>query len=86
MLGKIIILGIILLLIILFFLFVPVRLWIAAIASGVKIGIMDLIGMRLRRVSPSKIVLPMIKATKAGIGAKVNQLEAHYWQAEMWIM
>jgi len=77
MLGKIIILGIILLLIILFFLFVPVRLWIAAIASGVKIGIMDLIGMRLRRVSPSKIVLPMIKATKAGIGAKVNQLEAH---------
>lgn len=78
MLGRIIILGIILLLIILFFVFVPVRLWIAAIASGVKISIFDLVGMRLRRVSPSKIVLPMIKATKAGIGAKVNQLEAHY--------
>lgn len=78
MIGKIIILGIILLLIILFFIFVPVGLWISAIASGVRIGIFDLVGMRLRRVSPSKIVLPMIKATKAGINVKLNQLEAHY--------
>ena len=77
MLGRIIILGIILLFVVLFFAFVPVGLWISAIASGVKIGILDLIGMRLRRVSPAKIVLPMIKATKAGIGTKVNQLEAH---------
>ncbi len=78
MIGKIIILGIVLLLVIVFFIFVPIGLWISAIASGVKIGIFDLIGMRLRRVTPSKIVLPMIKATKAGLSAKVNQLEAHY--------
>ena len=78
MLAKIIILGIVLLLVVLFFVFVPIGLWISAIASGVKIGIFDLIGMRLRRVSPAKIVLPMIKATKAGLAAKVNQLEAHY--------
>lgn len=78
MIGKIIILGIILLLVVLFFTFVPVGLWISAIASGVKIGILDLVGMRLRRVAPARIVLPMIKATKAGISAKLNQLEAHY--------
>ena len=78
MIGKIIILGIALLVIVLFFFFVPVGLWISAIASGVKIGIFNLIGMRLRRVTPSRIVLPMIKATKAGLTAKVNQLEAHY--------
>lgn len=77
MLGKVIILGLVLLLVLLFFIFVPVGLWISAIASGVKIGIFDLIGMRLRRVSPAKIVLPMVKATKAGIHTKVNQLEAH---------
>jgi uncharacterized protein YqfA (UPF0365 family) len=77
MLGKVIILGLVLLLVVLFFIFVPVGLWISAIASGVKIGIFDLIGMRLRRVSPAKIVLPMVKATKAGIHTKVNQLEAH---------
>lgn len=78
MIGKIIILGIILLLVVLFFTFVPVGLWISAIASGVKISVIDLVGMRLRRVAPARIVLPMIKATKAGIGAKLNQLEAHY--------
>lgn len=76
--GQIVVLGIVALLIVLFFIFVPIGLWISAIASGVKIGIFNLIGMRLRRVAPAKIVLPMIKATKAGIGPKVNQLEAHY--------
>lgn len=74
MIGKIIILGIVLLLVVVFFIFVPIGLWISAIASGVKVSIFDLIGMRLRRVAPAKIVLPMIKATKAGLGVKVNQL------------
>lgn len=78
MIGRIVILGIILLVVIVFFSFVPVGLWISAVASGVKVGIFDLIGMRLRRVAPARIVLPMIKATKAGIGTKLNQLEAHY--------
>ena len=32
--------------------FVPLGLWISALAAGVKIGIFDLIGMRLRRVIP----------------------------------
>lgn len=77
MVTKIVILCIVLLLVTVFFIFVPVGLWISAIASGVKIGIFDLIGMRLRRVAPAKIVLPMIKATKAGLTTKVNQLEAH---------
>lgn len=58
--------------------FVPVRLWISALAAGAKVGIIDLIGMRLRRVSPAKIVNPLIKAEKAGLGVKVSQLEAHY--------
>jgi uncharacterized protein YqfA (UPF0365 family) len=62
----------------LFFTFVPLGLWISAFASGVKLGIMNLVGMKLRRVTPSKIVLPLIKATKAGLGVGVNELEAHY--------
>lgn len=78
MIGRIVVLGLILLLVIFFLILVPIRLWIAAIASGVKISIIQLIGMRLRRVAPIMIVLPMIKATKAGIPAQVNQLEAHY--------
>ena len=57
---------------------VPIGLWISALAAGVKVGIVDLIGMRLRRVSPAKIVNPLIKAEKAGLDVKVTQLEAHY--------
>ena len=78
MLAKIIVLCIILLLVVLFFVFVPVGLWISAVASNVKVGIFNLIGMKLRRVIPRKIVMPLIKATKAGISVTVNQLEAHY--------
>lgn len=69
--------GIILLLIVLFFVFVPVGLWISCLASNVKVSIFNLIGMRLRRVVPSKIVMPLIKSTKAGLKMNVNQLEAH---------
>jgi uncharacterized protein YqfA (UPF0365 family) len=42
------------------------------------VSIFNLVGMRLRRVVPSKIVIPLIKSTKAGMGLNVNQLEAHY--------
>jgi len=63
---------------ILFFNFIPVGLWISAFAAGVHVGIFTLIGMRLRRVSPIKIILPLIKSSKAGLDINVNQLEAHY--------
>jgi uncharacterized protein YqfA (UPF0365 family) len=58
--------------------FVPVMLWISALASGVRISIITLVAMRLRRVIPSRIVNPMIKATKAGIDLTINQLESHF--------
>lgn len=73
-----ILVGIIFLLVILFFVFVPVGLWISSMAANVKISIFNLIGMRLRRVTPSRIVIPLIKATKAGLKMNINQLEAHY--------
>src|SRR5699024_1375386 len=58
--------------------FVPVGLWISALAAGVKIGIFTLIGMRLRKVKPKRVVEPLIKARKAGIDVTTNQLESHY--------
>ena len=61
-----------------FFSFFPVMLWISALASGVKISIITLVAMRLRRVTPSRIVNPLIKAIKAGLGLNINQLESHY--------
>ena len=61
-----------------FFSFIPLRLWISALASGVKVSITQLIGMRIRKVIPSRIVNPMIKATKAGLKLPIDKLEAHY--------
>jgi uncharacterized protein YqfA (UPF0365 family) len=70
--------ALIIILVILFFTFVPVGLWITAYFSGVKIKMGTLIGMKLRRVVPSRIVNPMIKATKGGLIIGVDKLEAHY--------
>lgn len=62
-----------------FFYFVPVGLWIAARAAGVRIRIVsDLVGMRLRRVNPNVIVNGQVSATKAGLTVVTPDLEAHY--------
>ncbi|AGX44253.1 flotillin-like protein FloA [Clostridium saccharobutylicum] len=61
-----------------FITFVPIGLWVSSLAANVQVSIFNLIGMRLRRVIPSRIVIPLIKSTKAGMGLTVNQLEAHY--------
>lgn len=57
---------------------IPVGLWISALAAGVPVGLLTLVGMRFRRVSPAKIINPLIKANKAGLGLNSDLLEAHY--------
>ena len=57
---------------------IPVRLWVAAFASGAYVGLFTLMGMRLRRVPPGTIVTARISAVKAGLDISVNDLEAHY--------
>ncbi|KKC47052.1 MULTISPECIES: flotillin-like protein FloA [Paenibacillus] len=76
--GYVIAAIVVIVVIALFLSFFPVMLWISALASGVRISILTLFAMRLRRVTPSRIVNPMIKATKAGLGLSINQLESHY--------
>jgi len=65
------------LLAVLFFNFIPVGLWISAISAGVKVSIFSLVGMRLRKVRPAKVINPLIKGTKAGLTISQNQLESH---------
>jgi uncharacterized protein YqfA (UPF0365 family) len=57
---------------------IPVRLWIAAFASGAYVGLFTLVGMRLRRVPPGTVVTARISAVKAGLDISVNDLEAHF--------
>lgn len=61
-----------------FFRFIPIGLWIRAAASGVRIPFVTLFGMRFRKVDPTRIVDPLITATKAGLPLGINELEAHY--------
>ena len=70
-LGSTVFLVAVLALIILFLNFVPLGLWISAMAAGVNVHIFTLVGMRLRRVIPSKIILPLVKANKAGLDVNV---------------
>ncbi|MGN0776082.1 MAG: flotillin-like protein FloA [Candidatus Ventricola sp.] len=75
---SIIMLAAIVVIIIVFLSFVPLNLWISALASGVHVSIFTLIGMKIRRVSPAKIVNPLIKAEKAGLAMEISKMEAHY--------
>ena len=78
MVGLLVTGGIVLVLLVLFLTFVPLGLWISSMAAGVRVSVFNLIGMRLRRVVPARIIMPLIKATKAGISISSIQLEAHY--------
>lgn len=72
-----------------FLYFVPVNLWITAIFSGVRVGLLELVFMRIRKVPPANIVNALITATKAGLkiqdidsenrrDMKTQDLETHY--------
>lgn len=70
------VLGIIFLFIFLYF--VPVNLWITAIFSGVRVGLFELVFMRIRKVPPGIIVRELITANKAGLQVGTSELETHY--------
>jgi uncharacterized protein YqfA (UPF0365 family) len=75
--GVLIVVG----LIALIFFFVVLNflnLYIQALFSGAKVGLLDLVGMKLRKVDPRIIVYSRIRAVKAGLDISTNQLETHY--------
>lgn len=75
---TLILFGAIVVFLFLFVYLIPARLWIAALAAGVKISIFNLIGMRLRKVEPRVIVPSLIMAHKAGLSINMDGIEAHY--------
>lgn len=63
----------------LFFFIFPVDLWITARFSGVKIGLFEMVFMRIRKVPPRLIARSMIIASKAGIEeVSTQQMETHF--------
>lgn len=61
-----------------FLYFVPLNLWITARFSGVKVGLFELVFMRIRKVPPRVIVDSLITSTKAGLDLTTRDLETHY--------
>ncbi|RMH31305.1 MAG: UPF0365 family protein [Planctomycetota bacterium] len=55
-----------------------INLYIQALLSNARVGIFELIGMRLRKVDIRQIVFSRIRAVKAGMDLSTNQLETHY--------
>ncbi len=75
-LGLIAIIGFLLVIFVMYL--IPLRLWIAAWSSGAYVGLVTLVGMRLRRVPPSTIVTARIMSVKAGLELSIDELEAHF--------
>jgi len=78
MVGWFVVLGVVLVILWVFFYFVPVRLWISALSSGIPIGPLTFVGMRLRKVNPHLVIFPMIAAWQAGVKLTTTDLEAHF--------
>jgi uncharacterized protein YqfA (UPF0365 family) len=55
-----------------------VRLWIQSLLTGAKIGILDLVGMKLRNVDYPMIVRQKIALVQAGIRVTTEDLESHF--------
>jgi len=73
-----VIIGGIFLLIFVAFAFQYIGLYLQAWVSGAKVGFIDLIMMRFRKVNSKSVVINRISAKKAGLEISTDQLEAHY--------
>lgn len=63
---------------ILFGYFIPIGLWVSAAAAQVYVGLLTLVGMRLRRIPPPLIINSLVSARKAGLDMDTDILEAHF--------
>jgi uncharacterized protein YqfA (UPF0365 family) len=55
-----------------------ISLYIQALLSRAHVSLLEMIGMRLRRVDLRTIVLSRIRAVQAGLDVPTNALESHY--------
>jgi len=55
-----------------------INLWLQALVSNARVGLFNIIFMRLRKVPPKLIVESKIMAVKAGIDVSSDNLESHY--------
>lgn len=64
--------------VLLYFVGSAISLWVQALVSGARVGLLTIVFMRFRKVPPTLIVNSKIMAVKAGIDISTNDLESHY--------
>ena len=65
--------------ILLFFVGSAISLWVQALVSGARVGLLNIVFMRFRKVPPSLIVNSKIMAVKAGLDIiTTDDLESHF--------
>ncbi len=74
----VIIVGILFLVVMAFVVGQFLKIWIQAMLSNAHVGLLELVGMRLRNVDIRTVVLSRIRAVKAGMEIPTNALETHY--------
>src|SRR5210317_1855814 len=62
----------------LYFIGSSISLWIQALVSGARVGLLNIIFMRFRKVPPKMIVEAKIMSVKAGLEISTNNLESHF--------
>lgn len=55
-----------------------ISLYLQAWLSNAQVGMIELVGMHLRRVDARTVVINRIRAAKSGLAITTNQLETHY--------
>ena len=65
-------------LVLLYFVGSSISLWIQALVSGARVGLVAIVFMRFRKVPPKMVVNGKIMAVKAGLDISTNDLESHF--------
>ncbi len=74
----VLVLFVIALLVVFYFVGSALSLWIQALISGARVGLLEIVFMRFRKVPPKMIVESKIMAVKAGLDISSNSLESHF--------
>jgi uncharacterized protein YqfA (UPF0365 family) len=74
--GGAVVLLILIVLAVVFFGFI--RLYVQSLLTGARIGMLDLVGMKLRKVDYEMVVRQKIALVQAGVQVTTGDLEAHY--------
>ncbi len=65
-------------LVLLYFVGSAISLWVQALVSGARVGLLAIVFMRFRKVPPKMVVNAKIMAVKAGLDISTNSLESHF--------